>query len=218
MCGRYTLRTHLSVLAKQFAFDLGPVLPGFEQRFNIAPSQDVPVVRLADGNRELVTFRWGLIPSWAKDAKIAQINARGDTVATKPMFRAAYKKRRCLVLADGYYEWERSGKTKLPWLYEVDSGKPFAFAGLWEWWDGPDGKAPIESCTILTTDANDLAAQVHNRMPVILDEEDYADWLVGEQIPLVPYPAERMTAKPVSIAVNGVKNQGSECVEPRASS
>jgi putative SOS response-associated peptidase YedK len=215
MCGRYTLRTPLSVLATQFAFDLGPMLPSFEPRYNIAPTQDVPAVRLADGNREFVTLRWGLIPSWAKDAKLAQINARGDTVATKPMFRAAYKKRRCLVLADGYYEWERSGKTKLPWLYEVNGGKPFAFAGLWELWSGPDGKAPIESCTILTTDANELAAQVHDRMPVILDDEDYDDWLAGEQIPLVPFPPDRMTARPVSTFVNNARNQGPACVESR---
>jgi putative SOS response-associated peptidase YedK len=214
MCGRYTLRTPLSILATQFAFDLGAMLPGFEPRYNIAPTQDVPAVRL-DGNRQLAVLRWGLIPSWAKDAKLAQINARGDTVATKPMFRAAYKKRRCLVLADGYYEWERSGKTKLPWLYEVDGGKPFAFAGLWEWWGGPDGKAPIESCTMLTTDANELAAQVHNRMPVILDEEDHADWLAGEQVPLVPFAPDRMSARPVSTFVNNARNQGPACVEPR---
>jgi putative SOS response-associated peptidase YedK len=217
MCGRFTLRTPLSVLARQFAFDLGPMLPGFEPRYNIAPTQDVPAVRLADGNRQFAMLRWGLIPSWAKDAKLAQINARGDTVATKPMFRTAYKKRRCLVLADGYYEWERSGKTKLPWLYEVDGGKPFAFAGLWESWRNPaqEDAELLESCTILTTDANELAAQVHDRMPVILDEEDYADWLAGEQIPLVPFATDRMTARPVSTFVNNARNQGPACVEPR---
>ena len=109
----------------------------------------------------------GLIPTWAKDKRIAYstINARSDTAATKPAFRSAFKKRRCLVLADGYYEWQKEGKAKLPWLYEVDGGQPFAFAGLWEWWGGPEGKESVESCTIMTTDANDLASHVHHRMP-----------------------------------------------------
>jgi putative SOS response-associated peptidase YedK len=150
-------------------------------------------------------LKWGLVPSWSKDPKLAPINARADSVATKPMFRSAFKCRRCLVLADGYYEWQRDGKVKLPWLYEVEGG-PFAIAGLWEG----------ETLALLTTDANDLAAQVHDRMPVIVDPEDYDAWLACEQIPLVPYPADRMTAKPVSVAVNSVKNQGPECVEPRA--
>ena len=117
------------------------------------------------------------------------------------------------MLADGYVEWERSGKDKLPWLYEVEGGKPFAFAGLWEAWYGTG--EPLESCTIITTDANELAAKVHNRMPVILDSEDYDDWLKGEQIPLVPYPAERMTVRPVSTTINNIRNQGPECVEAR---
>ena len=117
-------------------------------------------------------LKWGLIPVWAKDAKIAYstINARGDTVATKPAFRAAYKKRRCLIVADGYYEWLREGKDKQPFVYEVDGGEPFAMAGLWEWWGGPEGEnKPVESCTIITTDANKLASEIHDRMPVILD-------------------------------------------------
>jgi putative SOS response-associated peptidase YedK len=142
MCGRFTLRTPLNVLAKQFALDLGPLLPGFEPRYNIPPTTNVPAVRLNEGTRQLALFKWGLIPSWAKDAKIAYstINARSDTVATKPAFRSAFKKRRCLVLADGYVEWEKAGKAKLPWLYEVDGGKPFAFAGLWEWGAGRTAK------------------------------------------------------------------------------
>ena len=177
----------------------------------------VPAVRLADGKRQLALFKWGLIPSWAKDAKIAYsaINARADTVATKPAFRSAFKKRRCLVLADGYVEWQKDGKAKLPWLYELDGGKPFAFAGLWEWWGGPDGKEPVESCTILTTDANELASEVHNRMPVILDADDYDAWLSGEEIPLVPFDSEQMTARPISTTINNVRNQGPQCVEGR---
>ena len=160
-------------------------------------------------------FRWGLIPSWAKDAKIAYstINARADTVATKPAFRAAYKKRRCLVLADGYFEWRKEGKAKLPLLYEVDGGKPFAFAGLWEWWGGPEGENnPVECCTIITTDANELAKMVHDRMPVILNADDYDAWLAGEEVPLVPFPSDRISARPVSTYVNNVKNQGPQCI------
>lgn len=216
MCGRYTLRTKLNLLLSQFAAELADGTE-WESRYNIPPTASVPAVRLAEGGRQLALFKWGLIPSWAKDAKIAYstINARSDTVATKPAFRSAFKKRRCLVLADGYVEWEKDGKEKLPWLYEVDGGKPFAFDGLWEWWGGPDGKEPVESCTILTTDANELASEIHNRMPVILDADDYDDWLAGEEIPLVPFDSERMTARPISTTINNVKNQGPQCVGSR---
>jgi putative SOS response-associated peptidase YedK len=164
----------------------------------------VPAVRLIDNKRQLAMLQWGLRPAWAKDMKLAPINARADTVASKPMFRSAYKSRRCLILADGYYEWEREGKTKLPYLYEVDGG-PFAFAGLWEG----------ETCTLLTTEANELAAQVHDRMPVILDPADYRHWLTGKQIQLAPFPAERMSARPVSTAVNNVANWGPKYIAPR---
>jgi putative SOS response-associated peptidase YedK len=204
MCGRFNQRTPLTVLAQQLRFDLD-ASQAWRPRYNIAPTQEIPVVRLVDGKRQLALLKWGLVPSWSKDPKLAPINARADSVATKPMFRSAYKCRRCLVLADGYYEWQRDGKVKLPWLYEVEGG-PFAIAALWE----------ADTCALLTTDANDLAAQVHDRMPVILDPEDYDTWLACEQIPLVPYPADRMTAKPVSVAVNSVRNSGPECVELRA--
>lgn len=147
-----------------------PFAPGY----NVPPTQGVPVVRLADAQRQLATLPWGLIPPWAKDKKIAYstINARGDTVASKPAFRSAYKRRRCLVLADGYFECEKAGKAKLPWLYELKDQRPFAFAGLWECWQ-PEGADLLESCTIITTDANELASQVHDRMPVILDPADH---------------------------------------------
>lgn len=216
MCGRYTLRTKLNLLLSQFASELAEGAE-WEPRYNIPPTARVPAVRLQEGKRQLALFKWGLIPSWAKDSKIvySTINARSDTVATKPAFRSAFKKRRCLVLAGGYVEWQTDGKTKLPWLYEVDGGKPFAFAGLWEWWGGPDGKEPVESCTILTTDANELASEVHNRMPVTLDEDDYDAWLAGEEIPLVPFDSERMTARPISTTINNVKNQGPQCVDAR---
>jgi len=171
------------------------------------------------GGRQAATgaLPLGLIPSWAKDKKIAYstINARSDTVATKPAFRSAFKRRRCLVLADGYYEWEKSGKSKLPWLYEVDGGKPFAFAGLWESWKPAGADESLESCTIITTDANELASQVHVRMPVILDSADHDAWLAGEQIPLIPFPPERMSTRPISTLVNNARNEGPECIEPR---
>ena len=180
MCGRITQRTPQGLLVSQFMAELVPGTE-FALRYTVAPTQPVPVVRMADGKRQLLAMHWGLIPSWAKDPKISHstINARADSVATKPAFRSALKKRRCLVIADGYYEWQAQGKIKQPYLYELDSGKPFAFAGLWEQWWGTDHKAaePLESCTIITTDANPLASKIHNRMPVLLDEHDYDAWL-----------------------------------------
>jgi putative SOS response-associated peptidase YedK len=224
MCGRFTLRTPAAQIAKQFSAQLAL---GFEPavRFNIAPTQTVAVVRIREKNRELAPMRWGLIPSWAKDPKIAYstINARADTLATKPAFRTAFKKRRCLVVADGFYEWLKQGKVKLPRLYEVDGGRPFAFAGLWEQWWGPDkgDGPPLESCTIITTDANSLARQVHDRMPVILNEGDYTAWLDpenqdGESLRhlLEPFPAERMSVRSVSSYVNNARNEGPDCVGP----
>jgi putative SOS response-associated peptidase YedK len=211
MCARYTLRTKLNFLVSQFAGELQMQLD-FGPRYNIAPSQDVLAIRHP---RELVAMRWGLVPSWAKDAKLAPINARADSVATKPAFRAAFKKRRCLVLADGYYEWLTEGKTKQPFLYEVDGGQPFAFAGLWETWQGKEG------CTLITTAANELAREIHDRMPVILDPADYATWLdpgmedtAALQRLLVPFPAERMMARPVNRIVNNSRNECPECVNP----
>jgi putative SOS response-associated peptidase YedK len=177
MCGRFTLRTPLTVLAEQFQFDL-------EGATQLSLHYNIAAVKLVEGDRKLTLLRWGLIPSWAKDTKIAcsTINARADTVATKPAFRAAYKRRRCLVLADGYYEWLRVGKTKQPYLYEVDGGKPFALAGLWEQWWGSGDKdgPPLETCSLITTDANKLIQEIHDRMPVILDPVDYDAWLNPE--------------------------------------
>jgi len=215
MCGRFTLRTPLTVLAQQFLFDLGD-LPQDEwppARDNICPTQDVAVVRQpgTGGRRELAWLHWGLIPSWAKDKKIASglINARCETVAEKPAFRTALARRRCLILADGFYEWKKEGKQKLPFLFHAKDERPLAFAGLWECWRGcnPSGKTfdesipPLESCTIITTAANELCQPVHERMPVILDPADYDLWLdpsVTDRqrlLPLLtPYPAEQMSA------------------------
>jgi len=207
MCGRFTLRAKLNLLLSQFAAEASEQL-AWEPRYNIAPTQSVLTVRTVDGKWELVAMGWGLIPSWAKDAKTAQINARAETVAEKPMFRSAFKKRRCLVLADGYYEWLREGATKLPHFYEFHGGAPFAIAGIWESWKEKD------TCALLTTDANELASQVHDRMPVILHEDDYDDWLAGEQIPLLPFPDSGMTVRQVSQYVNNSRNQGPECTQP----
>jgi putative SOS response-associated peptidase YedK len=210
MCGRYTLRSKLNVLLRQFGAETN--IQQLPLRYNIAPTQDVPVIRQADAGRELVTMRWGLIPSWSKDPKKGPllINARADTVAEKPSFRSAFKKRRCLIPADGFYEWKADGRKKQPYLFEVDGGEPFAFAGLWEQWK------EIESCVIITTDANELSAQFHDRMPVILAPNDYAEWFDSEEPGklLTPYPAEEMTATAVNPIVNNARNDVPECVEP----
>jgi putative SOS response-associated peptidase YedK len=172
MCGRFTLRTKLNLLLQQFAAEASSDLE-LVPRYNIAPTQDIPVVRVADGKRELTLMRWGLIPSWTKDPKSGPllINARSDTVAAKPAFRSAFKCRRCLIPADGYYEWMAEGKKKQPYWFRVRDGQTFAFAGLWERWH------EIESCVILTTEANEMAAKLHDRMPVSLSPNDYERWL-----------------------------------------
>ena len=218
MCARFNLRTPLTVLAQRFLFDLPPdvlVAP----RYNIAPTQTVAVVRqpAVSAKRELALLHWGLIPSWAKDAKIAAslINARSETLAEKPAFRTALARRRCLVLADGFYEWKKEGKQKLPYCFQLANQQPFAFAGLWERWRGPQGSdgPPLESCTIVTTTANDLCRPIHERMPVILEPADYDLWLdpaVNDSqrlLPLLaPFPADEMQTRPVNPRVNNVRN------------
>ena len=205
----------MNLILSQFAAEMAEEW-GIEPRYNIAPTQSVLAIRHP---REAVMLKWGLIPSWAKDAKIAYstINARADTVATKPAFRSAYKKRRCLVIADGYFEWRKEGKAKLPYLYEIDGGKPFAFAGLWEWWREPGTEGDgIETCSLITTEANTLASEIHDRMPVILDPADYNRWLdpgVADPVDLLKqFPSERMAVRPVSTFVNNARNSGPECI------
>ncbi len=199
MCGRYTLKTPVERLSEQFQFP--PIIP-LKPRYNIAPSQPVAVVRLLsdDEERKLAMLRWGLIPAWIKDpAKSPQpINAKAETAAEKPMFRDAFRRRRCLVPADGSYEWKQEGGRKQPVYIRMKGGEPFAIAGLWEHWEDKDGMV-IESCTLLTTEPNDLLAPIHNRMPVILDPKNYELWLdPGEQQaerlkPLVrSYPSNSM--------------------------
>ena len=232
MCGRYTLRTPLTVLAQQFLFDLGGVpLESIRPRYNVAPTQDVVAVRQreAGSRRELAILQWGLIPSWAKDPKIgsSMINARAETLAEKPAFRSAFAKRRCLVLADGFYEWKKEGKQKIPYYFQLDDERPFAFAGLWECWRGAKVESvsgasePLESCTIVTTTANELCAPYHDRMPVILSPADYDMWLdpslkdtqrlVGL---LSPLPASEMRSRPVSTRVNNVRNDDEGVMHP----
>ena len=197
-------------------------------RYNVAPSQDVAVVRADDHGRTLAMLRWGLIPAWAREPNIGYklINARSETAAQKPSFRAAWRNRRCLIPADGFYEWKREGKTRQPWLFEMRDAAPFAFAGLWEQWRIPEGAAltgslaerspgdAVETCTILTTAANETVAPVHGRMPVILPRDAYGPWLAGEEVPLAPYPADAMTAHPVSMHVNRPANDDPACVQP----
>ena len=219
MCGRFTLRTPASELAQMFALlDVAELIP----RYNIAPTQPVLTVRHHEQNRILSSARWGLVPFWAKDLKIGarMINARSETIATKPAFRAAFKKRRCLIPADGFYEWERlSSKKKQPWLMEMQNGQPFAFAGLWETWrpNKDDDSETIESCTIITTTANSVLADLHERMPVILAESDYDLWLDIKtptddlQQLLRPCADEEIARRAVNSIVNNARNEVPEC-------
>jgi putative SOS response-associated peptidase YedK len=223
MCGRFT-RTAASKETLADLFQLSDP-PGLLPLFNIAPTQPVAAVRInpEQGQRELVPLRWGLIPPWADDPKIGYrlINARAETAATKPSFRAAFNNRRCLIVADGYYEWQKQDGKKQPWYFRLKGGKLFAFAGLWERWMPPNAEA-IESCTILTTEANDLNRPIHNRMPVIVDPAGFGQWLNPEERReavkglLHPYPSESMEAYPVSTFVNNPRNQGPQGVEARA--
>lgn len=186
-------------------------------RYNIAPTQEVLAVRLNPaGEREAVNLRWGLVPMWAKDEKISYstINARAETVASKPTFREAFKRRRCLVAADGWYEWQEVGpKQKQPYRFTLNPEGPFAFAGLWERWERPE--KVVESCTIIVTEGNELTKRIHDRMPVILDPADHDAWLDGSAgVELLrPYRADKLTYYPVSTAVGNVKNQGPELIE-----
>lgn len=232
MCGRYSLKTPANTLAEHFQLTKSPsLLP----RYNIAPSQPIAIVRQEKRGqspidsdpafRECVPVRWGLIPSWAKDPGIGNkmINARAETVSEKPAFREALARSRCLVPADGYYEWQREGRMgqrKQPFYIRLRDGRPFAFAGLWEQWTGPDGKV-IETCAILTTEPNESLKEIHDRMPVILAQADYDQWLdpAIRQAPLLqpllrPYPPEDMTAYAVSLRVNDPAHDDAGCIEP----
>ncbi len=227
MCGRFVLITPGETLFEHFGLDpaMMDLMPAIAPRYNIAPTQPVAAIRLAPhtNKRELTFFRWGLIPSWAKDMKFSSrlINARSETVPEKPSFRAAFKRRRCLIPASGFYEWQRQGNRKQPIYIHSGSDVPWALAGLWETWHATDGSV-IDSCTILTTEPNELMQPIHNRMPVIVEEPDFDMWLHPGPNPDVArhlfrsYPAERMRAYPVSTLVNNPKNDDPECIKPLA--
>jgi putative SOS response-associated peptidase YedK len=229
MCGRYSITTPIEAI--QRIFDV-PERLNLPPRYNVAPTQEVPVVRLGpDGLRHLGQVRWGLVPFWAEDASIGArlINARAESAATKPAFRAAFHKRRCLVVADGFYEWRKpaeKGGRKQPFRIARTDGAPFAFAGLWERWrpkeEAGEGGEALETCTILTTDANETLRPIHDRMPVILDSADYDTWLDPEapeaalQACLGPYPDKALTAYPISTRVNKVAHDDPEVIVPLA--
>jgi putative SOS response-associated peptidase YedK len=220
MCGRFALKASPKSIQEHFHL---PEIPALAPRYNVAPSQEIAVVRhfLQDPFPRLDMLRWGFIPSWAKDIKIGykMINARGETLAQKPAFRTSYKKRRCLVVADGFYEWSHAGSRKQPFFIRLKSNDVFAFAGLWDTWHNPDGSI-IESCAIITTSANELVGKIHDRMPVILQPEHYAVWLQDKareeslQLLLVPYPARAMEAYRVSNVVNSPQNDTPSCLKP----
>ena len=219
MCGRYTLKTASELVADQFDFE---ELEEAEPRYNIAPSQPVVCVRMLPGSarREGVMLRWGLIPSWAKDPTIGMklINARAETVTERPSFRGSFRQRRCLVLADGFYEWPREGRVRQPYYIRMKDERPFAFAGLWDRWTSIDGRV-IESCVLLTIQPNELIASIYNRMPVILDPDAYDPWLdpmlqdVSTLSSLLKsYPPDEMEAFPVSRRVNNPKFDDPDCL------
>lgn len=220
MCGRVTIQTPAADIAREFA--LTGVQLGLERpRYNLAPTQLMPVVA-NDGARLLDAYRWGLIPSWAKDASIGNklINARGETVAEKPSFRSALKRRRCLVVVDGWYEWHQGTKPKTPYLFRRKDGRPLAFAGLWEEWTAPDTGELVRTCTIITTGPNALMAPIHDRMPVILPPEAREAWLRPEPqesaalLPLlVPYAGDELELYEVARVVNSPANDVPACIE-----
>jgi putative SOS response-associated peptidase YedK len=223
MCGRFTLTVDPAELKDAFGDFIFPTQ--FAPRFNIAPSQ--PILAIPnDGKNKADFFLWGLIPSWAKDPTIANklINARGETIAEKPSFRGSFKYKRCLILADGFYEWKvqegANAKQKTPYFIHMKDRQPFAFAGLWDEWNSAEGNM-LRTCTIITTEPNELMSTLHNRMPVILDKNKYADWLDAAPrtpeslLPLIrPFPADRMSAYPVSTMVNSPGNDRSELIIP----
>lgn len=221
MCGRFVVKSSKKELREAFP-DLE--LPEqLDARFNVAPTQQVLAVT-SDAPSQARWLRWGLIPHWAKDPHIGNkmVNARAEGIAERPAYRAAFKRRRCAILADGFYEWQKQprSKHKQPWLFTRKGQAPFAFAGLFEVWRPPEGGEPIQTCTIITTDANDLVRAVHDRMPVVLKPEQLGTWLrtdlpdeEAERL-LAPFPADEMDARPVSPAVNSATHEGPDCLGP----
>lgn len=223
MCGRYMLTSPVDALRQLFAFEQRPNLM---LRYNIAPTQEVPIVRLTrtgarEGARELVMVRWGLVPFWADGLAISNrmINARRETLHSARAFREAFRRRRCLVPADGFFEWQKDGKARQPFLIRRKDRAPFAFAGLWERWREPGSDDPlVRSCTIVTCPANELVAPLHDRMPVILPPDAWSLWLDPEtEDPgglLRPYPSAGLESYPVNPRVNSPKNDDADCIQP----
>lgn len=220
MCGRYSLRTPPDLLIRAFGLS---EIPPLEPRYNIAPTQPLPVIRLnhETRRRECLLMRWGLVPFLADDPKTGYrtINAKAETAAKSPAYRAAFRYRRCLVPADGFYEWKREGRSKQPMYIHRKDDRPFAFAGLWEHWEKGRGN-PIETYTILTTDPNDLVRAIHDRMPVIMNPDDYAQWLDPAlhdpklvQPLLRPYPSTDLIADPVGTRINNPRYDGPGCLQ-----
>lgn len=216
MCGRYTLKVDVKTIAEIFGVEPTMEIPA---RYNIAPTQEVVTI-LQNGSAHLAQLRWGLIPSWAKDETIGSrmINARAETLAEKPSFKGLLRSKRCLVLADGFYEWKKENGSKTPMYITMKSGEPFAFAGLWDSWKSPDGE-PIRSCTIITTEPNDVVAPIHDRMPAILTPEGREIWLdtsLHDEHALMhwlgPYPSAAMTTRAVSKLVNNPRVEGPELI------
>jgi len=222
MCGRYRLSRRKEVLDQYFGANSGD--EQWEPRYNIAPTQLIPIVRQngKGSPRQLCTVKWGLVPSWATDPSVgpSMINARSETVATKPAFRDALRLRRCLIPADGFYEWGRTGRLKQPYCFEINDGELFAFAGIWDRWNDSSGK-PLETCSILTTTPNAVTSSVHDRMPVILNKDNYEFWLDPSMNDMIaiskflrPYDARLMRRYPVSRRINSVVNDDEECCRP----
>ena len=218
MCGRFILLTDLSVIVESFG--IGEVAAEYKPGSNISPGQQISAVIRNEDVNKLVDFRWGLIPSWAKDPSIGNkmFNARAETIAEKPSFREAFKRRRCLIVADGFYEWQKSEKGKKPFHFSLRSAGPFGFAGLYETWMSPENR-PVKTCTIITTDANDLLKPIHDRMPVILSPDYYDAWMNTKETStsrlkslLIPYASDRMKAYPISTLINSPKNDSRELI------
>jgi putative SOS response-associated peptidase YedK len=221
MCGRYTIISAPEAIRALFAY---ADQPNFPPRYNIAPTQPVPIVRLADGKRRFALVRWGFIPSWVKDPRTFALlfNARGESVNDKPAFRLAMRRRRCLFPADGFYEWRMEGKTRRPFFVRARSGTPLALAGLWETWIGPNGEE-LETAAIVTTRANESLAEIHARMPVVVAPEAFDLWLDCDKVEaetaaslIAPAPAELLEAYEVSPAVNHVANDSAELIAAAA--
>jgi putative SOS response-associated peptidase YedK len=219
MCGRYAITTAPEAMRRMFGY---PEMPNFPARYNIAPTQPIPIVRMVEGKREFALVRWGLLPSWVKDPKnfTLLINARGETAIEKPAFRNAMKRRRCLIPADGFYEWKRDGAVKRPYLIRLKGGAPFAFAGLWETWTGPNGEE-LDTAAIVTTEANRTLSPIHNRMPVILTPDAFGMWLDSANVDaktaaalIAPAQDDLFEAYEIAPLVNRVANDGPELQAP----